>query len=500
MIGYKWQPISPPDANFSYDFAEIDALHRQWLAVKEHQEAAQPEIYAAFMERLTRSWAIETGIIEGLYTLDQGMTETLVSHGISADLIERSSTNKEPQELARILDDHQHTFAGVYAEIRAGRTITRSAIRQIHSALTANQPTYRAVDQFGSRFDKKLNHGAFKTMPNNPTRPDGALHEYCPPEQVDSELDNLLHWYDQCQQDNVRYHPLLTAAWLHHRFTQIHPFEDGNGRVVRALLTWHLIQADYLPVVIKRGDRPDYIAALEYADRGDLTPFVRLLVRLQRQTILASLNEPESAAPSVVSQTLDSIVERFASQDAQLAAQMRSVNEVAETFADGIAAILESQGELICARLNQAGKRIEYYILQGDPFTRGDWYHSHVVQTAQNSGHWANLNEGRYFAGLSLTSFAALPYRRLVFVVSLHHIGRRLTGVMAATAFALLGNYYADAPEPSEQIANCSFVDCTAEPFTFTRESVADALLPNFAEWIERALPPALTQWAEYLS
>ena len=27
----------------------------------------------------------------------------------------------------------------------------------------------------------------------------------------------------------------VEAAWLHHRFTQIHPFEDGNGRVARAL-------------------------------------------------------------------------------------------------------------------------------------------------------------------------------------------------------------------------------------------------------------------------
>ncbi len=500
MTGFKWTPLLPLDANFSYDFSEIDALHRQWLAVKAHQEEAQPQIYAAFLERLTRSWAIETGIIEGLYTLDQGMTETLVTHGISAGLIERSSTNKEPQELAHILDDHQRTVAGVYAEIRAGRPITRSAIRQIHATLAANQPTYRAGEQFGSQFDKKLNHGAFKTIPNNPTRPDGALHEYCPPEQVDSELDNLLHWYAQCQQDTARYHPLLTAAWLHHRFTQIHPFEDGNGRVVRALLTWHLIQADYLPVVVKRDDRPDYIAALEYADRGDLTPFVRLLVRLQRQTILASLNEPKPVAPSLVSQTLDSIVERFASQDTQLAAQMRSVNEVAETFVDGIVAMLESQGKLICTRLNLAGKRIEYYILQSDPFSRGDWHHSYVVQTAQNSGHWANLNEGRYFVELSLTSFAAFPYRRLVFVISLHHIGRQLTGVMAATAFALIGDYYAGAPETSEQTANYSFVDCTTEPFTFTSESAADALLLNFAEWIERALSIALTQWAEYFS
>ncbi|MCY3657588.1 MAG: Fic family protein [Caldilineaceae bacterium] len=25
-------------------------------------------------------------------------------------------------------------------------------------------------------------------------------------------------------------HPVPIAAWLHHRFVQIHPFADGNGR------------------------------------------------------------------------------------------------------------------------------------------------------------------------------------------------------------------------------------------------------------------------------
>jgi|GEM_PF-6737520 len=32
------------------------------------------------------------------------------------------------------------------------------------------------------------------------------------------------------------HHPLLVAAWLHHQFVQIHPFQDGNGRVTRALV------------------------------------------------------------------------------------------------------------------------------------------------------------------------------------------------------------------------------------------------------------------------
>ena len=100
-------------------------------------------------------------------------------------------------------------------------------------------------------------------MPNNPTQPDGIIHEYSPPEHVDTELDNLFSWYGEYVARPDAYHPLLVAAWLHHRFAQIHPFADGNGRVTRALVTWHLVDHDYLPIVVARHDRNDYIDALE---------------------------------------------------------------------------------------------------------------------------------------------------------------------------------------------------------------------------------------------
>ena len=81
--------------------------------------------------------------------------------------------------------------------------------------------------------------------------------------------------------------------------------QDGNGRVARTLLTWHLVREGYLPVVIKRDDRDRYIDALESADGDDLRPFVDLLVQLQKQTILEALGEPESdPQPALVGQVL----------------------------------------------------------------------------------------------------------------------------------------------------------------------------------------------------
>ena len=504
MSNYKWDPISPLGANFSYDFSQIDSLQRRWIEFRGMRETADPDAYTAFVARLTRSWAIETGIIEGLYTLDRGVTETLVRRGISAELIEHGSTNKSPQELAQILADHQHTAQGIYTEIREGRPITRSAIRQMHAAITASQPSYRAVDQFGKWFDKPLRRGGFKTLPNNPTRNDGMTHEYCPPEHVDSELDNLLTWYGEYIRDTGRYHPLLTAAWLHHRFTQIHPFEDGNGRVVRALLAWHLVRENYLPVVVTRDDRDAYIRALESADAGSLTPFVDLLAKLQRRTILEAIGETEPDRPvGAFDQVLDHISEQIQRQTVSQATQMRRVNQVAQEIRDLALALMEKRGQQVAERLEQSGLKVASRVTQDSPGERSNRYYRQIVQTANQSKHWVNFNESRFYTRLSLTPDAVTTdvsqQPRLHFVVSLHHTGRQLTGLMAATAFALIEHYDESASEQLEGIGY-SFVDCTRDPFTFSCDDDASTLSRGFAEWTEQGLAMGLRAWGERLS
>ena len=71
MIAHKWQPIQPADTNSEkYDFSEIDSLQQQWLSIRELHTSSTAQAHQSFLQRLGRSWAIETGIIEGLYTLD----------------------------------------------------------------------------------------------------------------------------------------------------------------------------------------------------------------------------------------------------------------------------------------------------------------------------------------------------------------------------------------------------------------------------------------------
>jgi len=79
--------------------------------------------------------------------------------------------------------------------------------------------------------------------------------------------------------------PEVEAAWLHHRFTQIHPFQDGNGRVARCLATLVLIRAGRFPLVVNRDQWVEYIAALEEADAGDLDRLVKLFDQIEKEHI-----------------------------------------------------------------------------------------------------------------------------------------------------------------------------------------------------------------------
>ncbi len=503
-IAYKWRPIEPLNViGSSYDFSEIDSLQRQWLSIRKRREESNPQTYKAFLERLERRWAIETGIIEGLYTLDKDVTETLVQRGFNAELIDRNSTNKDPAELVRILQDHQEASEGVYHYIRQGSPLSIMLIRQLHVVLTQHQPTYTAHDQFGKVFETALTRGGFKTMPNNPIRPDGGIHEYCPPVQVDSEIDNLVDWHSEHRTEG--YHPLLVAAWLHHAFTQIHPFQDGNGRVARALITWHLVRENYLSVVVSRDARSGYIDALEAADSGNLDAFVDFLVRLEMQTIQEALAEPEPIEGSRrVEQALDNIVGQVNRRDRSEENRLRSVTEIGKALFGKAAEYLEVQSEQIRQKLHETNMPVTCSLQLDDTGAWERWYENQILKTAQDAGHWVNFNEGSFLVKLSITPLGQERglggYPGVTFLISLHHTGRQLSGVMAATAFALIDFPPYHSVDRSIPSFGPNYRNCAANPFTFTSADDSNAIAPRFFNWTEEALSEALGYWQEFLA
>ncbi len=268
---YKWEPIKDLASNW-HELASnrLKNLAEVW---QEQKARLHDTLLDDFMTRLKREWAIETGMIENLYKFDRGLTLTLIEHGVEIlDSLHEADLKEPGRTKALILDQHE-VVEGLFAFVKGERPLSTSYIKEIHQTLTRNQKTIESIDTLSRRQKICLERGVWKRLPNNPTRAsDGLIHEYCPPEHVASEMDQLLRWHNEHENNGVP--PEVEAAWLHHRFTQIHPFQDGNGRVARALATVILIKADWFPLIVSYSERSGYLNALEAADRGDLKPLV----------------------------------------------------------------------------------------------------------------------------------------------------------------------------------------------------------------------------------
>ena len=290
-VFHKWRPIEdlPQDWKAISD-GELDSLLLVWQDQRERLD--QLGVLQEATARIHREWAIETGIIEGAYTLDRGVTETLIQHGLSADLISRGATNLSPERLSAILHDHLDALELVFSFVKGERALSASFMHELHAALFQHVDTYEAYDSKGNLVEARLEKGTYKKLPNTVRRADGRVHEYAPPEQVASEMDRLVSLAGEIRGRNVP--PEVEAAWLHHRFTQIHPYQDGNGRVARALASAVFVKAGWFPLSIHRDCRDRYIEALELADREDLRGLTAVFVEAQRRTmsrmIEASLN------------------------------------------------------------------------------------------------------------------------------------------------------------------------------------------------------------------
>ncbi|MFH1638565.1 MAG: Fic family protein [Candidatus Woesearchaeota archaeon] len=84
-----------------------------------------------------------------------------------------------------------------------------------------------------------------------------------PARYVRADMKLLLEWYKKSKM-----HPLALAAFFHHKFENIHPFSDGNGRTGRILMNFILMSSGYPPLIISQRFRKEYLAALNEADKS----------------------------------------------------------------------------------------------------------------------------------------------------------------------------------------------------------------------------------------
>jgi Fic family protein len=493
MTDYTWKPIEPlSEEDRIIDIASMRSLYDSWRTFKSRLQESSEASFRGFNQRLVRRLSVETGVLERLYDLDRGTTEALVKTGFVEDIVSRSSTDIEPSRLIDILRDQESAVQLVIDCIANSSPLTKSVIHELHVIITAHQETTTAIDQFGKQFEIPLLKGKFKEHPNNPKRPDGATHEYCPPVHVESEMDNLLKWFTEYEPED----PIIVAAWFHHRFTQIHPYQDGNGRLARVLTTLVLLRAQLLPLVIDRDLRTEYITALERADAKELSSLASLFARLERSAILQALSIDADADISeqqnLTSAVIVGLAGKFGKRRLAKFVELREVNTVALSLRSKARHLLYEAFNQLKDAISEVAEPEIFVGEGGQDKGNSHWYKYEVAAFANNTGKFANFSEDHYFVKATIRA----NRERLVFVTSFHHIGRELSGIMETTAFATLESF---EESDDRQSVKENFFVCSLEPFVFTHKTNVEEVEAAFARWIDTALAVAVKEYGDRL-
>lgn len=409
-----WSPIEFDDRWNHVNTEKFDIIYPSWEKRRKELQKNE-EQYERFMDQLKRKQAIDTGIIERMYDLKKGITETFIKEGFVDSYLQHGDTNIEPKLLMKYLGDNFEAIDFIFDFVKNDRQLSVGYIKELHSLITRHQETTEAIDQFGHVGRIPLLKGEFKKAPNNPVREDTVFY-YCPPEQVASEMDNLVRIYNS---ELANVHILVKAAFLHHAFVQIHPFQDGNGRIARLLASFVLIKEGLFPLSIDRDERAVYIKALEKADAHDYQDLITVFSNNQIVSIERALNwkivEDSSNYDSVLSVLGTKLSSYRVAEEEYL--NKRILQNMKNIF-DIINAELNYYADDLKKKLDETTS-IDVSSSAPDEVARY-YYARQIVEYARQFDYYVNLSLNRCWGRMFIAIDKTKKYR---LVISLHHYG-----------------------------------------------------------------------------
>ena len=203
--------------------AEIDEFKGAWRALG----TLAPERLSALRRVATIESIGSSTRIEGSKLSDRDVERLL------ANLEIKSFATRDEQEVAGYAEVMETIFHA-WQEI----PVTENHIKQLH----------RDLLQYSEKDDR--HRGEYKTLPNSVAAFDDAgkqiavVFETASPFDTPRLMDELVAWLREAQ-ELKRLHPLLVIAIFTVVFLEIHPFQDGNGRLSRVLTTLQLLKAGY---------------------------------------------------------------------------------------------------------------------------------------------------------------------------------------------------------------------------------------------------------------
>ena len=226
-------------------------------------------------QKLRIEWNYHSNAIEG-NVLTLGETRTLILHGLTA--------RGKPMRDHLDIEGHDDAVKAVEEAVGEDDALNQAFVRNLHKVLLREPYEMPAEAPDGQRAMRPIAVGQYKKTPNNVRTRTGEMHYFAPPEQVQPLMGDLIDWCRSKEAEGE--HPIVIAATFHYRFVQIHPFDDGNGRMARLLMNLILMRHGYTIAMVQRDGRDRYIAEIEQAQTtGDLAGFIRYVAKCCRYSL-----------------------------------------------------------------------------------------------------------------------------------------------------------------------------------------------------------------------
>lgn len=236
---------------------KIEQLFKQWQEL----QPLKPEDKKRLDDKFNLEFNYNSNHIEG-NTLTYGQTKLLLVFGEATgdakmrDLEEMKAHNVGLKWIRGRAKDKEYV-------------LTERDIRDLNQIILA-EDYYKLDPKTGTRY--KINVGVYKTRPNSVITATGETFDYASPEETPVLMYELIKWFNEEIGKN-ELAPIELASLLHYRYIRIHPFEDGNGRVARLLVTYVLERFGYPMVIIKSENKEEYLRILHQCDiNAGLTP------------------------------------------------------------------------------------------------------------------------------------------------------------------------------------------------------------------------------------
>lgn len=252
-VKFKDLPLSLPEPAWGSNLARV-IVELEKLRVKKLGGTVPPYVFFQLKEIFQWMESLGSARIEGNHTTLAEFVERII------DQVPQNTKEEKLREIFNI--DRAIDF--IDENIKDGTKISRAHLSEIHKII---------VDGLTPppQGEGSLHPGDLRKVP---IIVQGSTTVFPDQIQVPGYLDELLNFVNtpvDLQND------LLVTALAHHRMTWVHPFDNGNGRMVRMFTYAMLIKQDFQvkagrilnPTAIFCMDRDKYYEMLAHADTGE---------------------------------------------------------------------------------------------------------------------------------------------------------------------------------------------------------------------------------------